>query len=41
MNTDVKATTKGQITIPAIWRKRFNTDRFLVSINEDYSAVNI
>ena len=32
MNTIVKATTKGQITIPAIWRKRFNTDRFLVSI---------
>lgn len=32
MNTIVKATTKGQITIPAVWRKRFNTDRFLVSI---------
>ncbi len=36
INTIVKATTKGQITIPAVWRNRFKTDRFLVYIN-DYS----
>lgn len=34
MNTIVKATTKGQITIPAIWRRRFNTDRFIINIKD-------
>lgn len=26
----VKATSKGQVTLPAKWRKNFDTDRFLV-----------
>jgi bifunctional DNA-binding transcriptional regulator/antitoxin component of YhaV-PrlF toxin-antitoxin module len=30
MNTIAKATTKGQITIPASWRNNFKTDRFLI-----------
>jgi len=34
MNTIVKATTKGQITIPIAWRKRFNTDRFIINIKD-------
>ena len=34
MTTIVKATTKGQITIPAIWRRRFNTDRYIINIKD-------
>jgi bifunctional DNA-binding transcriptional regulator/antitoxin component of YhaV-PrlF toxin-antitoxin module len=30
MTTIVKATTKGQITLPASWRKIFDTDRYIV-----------
>jgi len=30
MTSIVKATTKGQITIPARWRKQFATDQYLV-----------
>lgn len=30
MTTIAKATTRGQITLPITWRKRFNTDTFLV-----------
>jgi len=30
MITIVKATTKGQITLPAKWRRSFETDRFVV-----------
>ena len=30
MTTIVKATSKGQITLPVKWRKSFSTDRFLV-----------
>ncbi len=30
MNIIVKATSKGQITLPAKWRKNFATDRFLL-----------
>ena len=30
MITIAKATTKGQITLPAKWRNNFSTDRFLV-----------
>ena len=30
MTTIVKATSKGQITLPVQWRKNFSTDRFLV-----------
>ncbi len=39
MNTIVKATTKGQITIPVVWRKRFETDRFLVEIEDSYLKI--
>lgn len=39
MNTIVKATTKGQITIPMAWRKRFNTDRFLVDIKNTHLEI--
>ncbi len=39
MNTIVKATTKGQITIPAAWRRRFNTDRFLVDIKDSHLEI--
>ena len=35
MTTIVKATTKGQITIPAVWRNRFDTNRYLVYINDE------
>lgn len=30
MKTILKATSKGQITLPAAWRKRVKTDQFLV-----------
>ena len=30
MTTIVKATTKGQITLPASWRKIFDTNRYIV-----------
>lgn len=30
MTTIVKATTKGQITLPSSWRKNYSTDRFIV-----------
>ena len=30
MTTLVKATTKGQITLPISWRKNFATDRYLI-----------
>ncbi len=39
MNTIVKSTTKGQITIPAKWRKRFKTDRFLVNIKDTHLEI--
>jgi len=39
MNTIVKSTTKGQITIPAKWRKRFDTDRFLVNIKDTHLEI--
>lgn len=32
MTTIVKATTKGQITLPASWRRVFDTDRYIVKI---------
>jgi len=35
MTTVVKATTKGQITLPAKWRRRFATDRFIVKEKQD------
>ncbi|MBU1626213.1 AbrB/MazE/SpoVT family DNA-binding domain-containing protein [bacterium] len=30
MNHILKATSKGQITLPAKWRKNFDTDQYLV-----------
>ena len=39
MNTIVKSTTKGQITIPAKWRNRLNTDRFLVKIKDTHLEI--
>jgi len=39
MNTILKSTTKGQITIPAAWRKRFNTNRFLVNIKDTHLEI--
>ncbi|OWK27117.1 MAG: hypothetical protein US76_00645 [Parcubacteria group bacterium GW2011_GWA2_38_13b] len=35
MTTIVKATTKGQITLPAVWRKRFNTTQFILDYSGD------
>ena len=35
MTTILKATTKGQITLPAKWRKKFFTDRFIATISPD------
>jgi AbrB family looped-hinge helix DNA binding protein len=35
MITILKATSKGQITIPASWRKKFNTNQFRTEIKED------
>ncbi|MBU2542784.1 hypothetical protein KJ785_04465 [Patescibacteria group bacterium] len=39
MNTIVKATTKGQITIPVKWRNRFKTDRFLIEIKDTHLEI--
>ena len=33
MSHVAKATSKGQITLPAKWRKNFDTDRFLIKEN--------
>ena len=30
----VKSTPKGQITLPKIWRKKFNTDSFILTMKE-------
>lgn len=35
MNTILKATSKGQITLPAAWRRQVNTDRFVVKADKD------
>ena len=39
MITITKATSKGQITIPASWRKRFTTDRFLVEQKDSHLEI--
>ncbi|PIR03340.1 MAG: hypothetical protein COV60_00830 [Candidatus Magasanikbacteria bacterium CG11_big_fil_rev_8_21_14_0_20_43_7] len=31
MTTIVKATSKGQVTLPVKWRRQFNTDNFLAT----------
>ena len=33
MTTIVKATSKGQVTLPSKWRKHFDTDRYLIKEN--------
>ena len=35
MTTITKATTKGQITIPAQWRNGFETNMFMITAKED------
>ncbi len=35
MTTILKTTAKGQITIPAKWRKKFNTNQFIATLEED------
>jgi len=35
MITILKTTSKGQVTIPANWRKKFNTNQFTAVIKED------
>ena len=35
MTTIAKATTKGQITLPAKWRRNFDTDRFFIKEKKD------
>lgn len=40
MITIVKATTKGQITLPASWRKNFDTDRFLVKQTDEKLVIS-
>ena len=35
MTTILKTTSKGQITIPAKWRKKFNTNQFVVTLREN------
>jgi len=35
MNTILKATSRGQITIPVAWRNRFKTDQFIATIKDD------
>ena len=32
MTTILKATTKGQVTLPASWRNNFSTDRFIARV---------
>lgn len=39
MTTITKATTKGQITLPAKWRNNFNTDRFIVKDKGDFLEI--
>jgi AbrB family looped-hinge helix DNA binding protein len=35
MITILKTTSKGQITIPAKWRKKFDTNQFVATLSED------
>ena len=35
MTTILKTTTKGQITIPMEWRKKFNTNQFVATLKEN------
>ena len=35
MNTILKATSRGQVTIPVAWRNRFKTNQFIATIRDD------
>ena len=35
MTTILKTTSKGQITIPMKWRKKFNTNQFIATLKEN------
>ena len=35
MNTILKVTSRGQITIPITWRNRFKTNQFIATIQDD------
>ncbi len=35
MTTILKTTSKGQITIPAKWRKKYNTNQYIAEIKND------
>ncbi len=39
MTTIIKATTKGQITLPAKWRKNFATNQFIIMEKEDFLEI--
>ena len=39
MTTITKATTKGQITLPAKWRKNFSTDKFIIVEKEGFLEI--
>lgn len=39
MTTIAKATTKGQITLPAKWRRNFSTDRFIMVEKNDFLEI--
>jgi bifunctional DNA-binding transcriptional regulator/antitoxin component of YhaV-PrlF toxin-antitoxin module len=39
MTTILKTTTKGQITIPAKWRKQFNTNQYKATIIENKMVI--
>lgn len=35
MTTILKATSKGQITVPSKWRKKYNTNQYIAKIKND------
>lgn len=35
MTTILKTTSKGQITLPVKWRRKFNTNQFIVTFKDD------
>jgi len=39
MTTITKATTKGQITLPAVWRRNFSTNRFFIEDKGEFLKI--
>lgn len=35
----VKSTTKGQITLPKSWRSQFDTDNFVLEIDQEHIVI--